>query len=432
MTRFSAPQRIQRLIEGLDQFTATPGKGTTRLTYSLEFRQASDFLRAEMEAVGLTVREDAIGNLIGRLEGSDPDLAPVLIGSHFDSVPNGGKFDGQAGVVAGIEIACLFKERGLAPERSIEIIAMIEEEGTRFGGGLVASRILTGGLDTRSLDDLPDDDGITMAQAMAAYGLDPALAYRAVLKPGSVHAFLELHIEQGPVLEAHGEDVGIVERIVGMAQLKATFRGQAGHAGTTPMNARRDALVGAVGALSQLPDLARAIGQDAVLTVGKLEVRPGGANVIPDLVTFSVDIRAPGADAVRALVDLTRSVIEGAGGNGLTVEVDEQLFVPPVPLSAELHGTLSRHAGRLGLKSRTMVSGAGHDAMIMVGFVPTGLIFVPSRNGISHAPEEWTDYEQLARGVDVLFASVCELSLPEGKRRVEELTSSGRKLSDGS
>jgi allantoate deiminase len=419
VTQFSDPQRIQRLIEGLDRFTATPGEGTTRLTYSPEFRQAADFLRAEMESAGLTVREDGVGNVIGRLEGSNPDLAPVMIGSHFDSVPNGGKFDGQAGVVAGIEIASLFRDRGLMPERPIEFIGMIEEEGTRFGGGMVASRILTGRLDTGSLDALPDDDGITMAEAMARYGLDPAQAHRAVLKPGSVYAFLELHIEQGPVLEAQGDDVGIVDRVVGMAQLKATFRGQAGHAGTTPMNARRDALVGAVAALSQLPDLARAIGQDAVLTVGKLEVHPGGANVIPDLVTFTVDIRAPKDAVVRTLVERSRSVIEQAGGNGLTVEVEEQLFVSPVLLSVELHSTLTRHAGTLGLKSRTMVSGAGHDAMIMAAFAPTGLVFVPSRNGISHAPEEWTDYEQLARGVDVVFATVCELTLPEGRRRIE-------------
>ncbi len=415
MTRFADPQRIRALIEGLDAFTATPGKGTTRLTYSPQFRAASDYLRARMESAGLAVREDAIGNLIGRLEGGDPGLAPLLIGSHFDSVPNGGKFDGPAGVIAGIETAFLFREQGLTPERPIEIIAMIEEEGARFAGGLVASRILTGSLDTASLDSLPDDDGITMAQAMAAYGLDPAQAGRAVREPGSVHAFLELHIEQGPVLEAQGEDVGIVERIVGMAQLKATFRGQAGHAGTTPMTARRDALVGAVAALARLPDLAHAIGQDAVLTVGKLEVHPGGANVIPDLVAFTIDIRAPAEEVVRALIGQCRAVIGQAGGNGLAAEVEEQLFAAPTPLSPELHGRLSRNAGKLGLKSRTMVSGAGHDAMILAGFAPTGLVFVPSHKGISHAPEEWTDYDQLARGIDLIFACACELTLPAGQ-----------------
>ena len=410
MTLFADPRRLERMIEGLDRFTATPGQGTTRLTYSPEFRGASDFLRAQMEASGLTVREDAVGNLFGRLEGRDPTLAPVMVGSHFDSVPNGGRFDGPAGVVTGIEAAVLFRQHGLTPDRPIEVIAMIEEEGSRFGGGLLASRILTGQLDPADLATLADDTGVTAAEALAAYGLDPARAGEAVLAPGSVHAFLELHIEQGPVLEAQGEDVAIVDRVVGLSQLKVTFRGQAGHAGTTPMNARRDALVGAVTALAQLPDLARRIGRDAVLTVGKMEVSPGGANVIPDLVVFTVDIRAPEETVVRQLIAETTAVIQAAGGNGLRVEVEEQLFVAPTPLSAELHASLSRHAGALGLKHRTMVSGAGHDAMIMAAFAPTGLIFVPSRNGISHAPEEWTDYVQLARGVDAVFATLCELT----------------------
>ena len=410
MTQFSDPQRLQVLIDGLNQFNATPDKGTTRLTYSPEFRQASDYLRGQMEAAGLTVREDAVGNLIGRLEGRQPDLAPVLIGSHFDSVPNGGKFDGQAGVIAGIEIAFQLKERGLTPERPVEFIAMIEEEGTRFGGGLLASRIMTGKVDMAALLDYADDDGILFRDAMQDYGLEPSKAHEAVRQAGSVHAFLELHIEQGPVLEASGDDIAIVDRIVGLGQLKVTFHGQAGHAGTTPMNARRDALVGAVTALAQLPDLARTIGEDAVLTVGKMEVHPGGANVIPDRVIFTADIRAPKENVVRALMDQARDVIERAGGNDLSIDVEQQIFISPVPLSAQMHERLQFYANKLGLKSRTMVSGAGHDAMVMADFAPTGLVFVPSRHGISHAPEEWTDYDQLAKGVDVLFLTLCDLT----------------------
>ncbi len=410
MTQFSDLQRLQVLIDGLNQFNATPDKGTTRLTYSPEFRQASDYLRGQMKAAGLTVREDAVGNLIGRLEGRQPDLAPMLIGSHFDSVPNGGKFDGQAGVIAGIEIAFQLKERGLTPERPVEFIAMIEEEGTRFGGGLLASRIMTGKVDMAALLDYADDDGILFRDAMQGYGLEPSKAHEAARQAGSVHAFLELHIEQGPVLEASGDDVAIVDRIVGLGQLKATFHGQAGHAGTTPMNARRDALVGAVTALAQLPDLARTIGEDAVLTVGKMEVHPGGANVIPDRVVFTADIRAPKENVVRALMDQARDVIERASGNDLSVDVEQQIFISPVPLSAQMHERLQFHANKLGLKSRTMVSGAGHDAMVMADFAPTGLVFVPSRHGISHAPEEWTDYDQLAKGVDVLFLMLCELT----------------------
>ncbi|WP_245999266.1 Zn-dependent hydrolase [Paracoccus methylarcula] len=313
-------------------------------------------------------------------------------------------------MITGIEIAFLFQEQGLVPNRPIEFIAMIEEEGARFGGGLFGSRILTGKIDMDDLSDLRDDNGISVPEAMREYGLDPANAGHAVLSPGAIHAFLELHIEQGPVLETHGEDVAIVDRIVGLSQLKVTIRGQAGHAGTTPMNARRDALVGAVSVLSELPDLARSIGQDAVLTVGKVEVLPGGANVIPDQVTFSVDIRAPKEEVVRELISQTRAVVERVNGNGLTSEVELQLFAQPTLLSSEIHGALSRHADDLGLKSRVMVSGAGHDAMIMADFAPTGLIFVPSHNGISHAPEEWTDFDQLARGIDVMFRTVQEMA----------------------
>lgn len=410
MPQLSDPQRLQTLIDGLNQFNATPDKGTTRLTYSPEFRQASDYLRGQMEAAALVVREDAVGNLIGRLEGKNPQLAPVLIGSHFDSVPNGGKFDGQAGVIAAIEIALQLKERGLTPERPIEFIAMIEEEGTRFGGGLLASRIMTGKVDLDALLDYADDEGILFRDAMQNYGLDPLKVHEAVREAGSVHAFLELHIEQGPVLETSGDDVAIVDRVVGLGQLKATFRGQAGHAGTTPMNARRDALVGAVTALAQLPDLARTSGDGAVLTVGKMEVHPGGANVVPDRVVFTADIRAPKESVVRALLDQARDIIERAGGNDLSVDVEQQIYIAPVPLSAHIHERLQFHADALGLKSRTMVSGAGHDAMIMADFAPTGLVFVPSRNGISHAPEEWTDYDQLAKGVDLLLLALCDLA----------------------
>ncbi|MCP1170344.1 allantoate amidohydrolase [Limimaricola litoreus] len=410
MTRFANADRIGSMIDGLDRFTATPGQGTTRATFSAEFRQGSDYLRERMQEAGLIVREDAVGNLFGRIEGRDPTLAPIIVGSHFDSVPHGGKFDGPAGVIAGIEAAFLFQEQGLIPARPIEIIAMIEEEGARFGGGLMASRLLTGKLDTATLVDIHDGDGVSFLDALRDYGLDPERVQEAVLEPGSVHAFLELHIEQGPVLEAHGEDVAIIDRIVGQTEIDVTIRGRAGHAGTTPMTARHDALAGAVSILSQLPDLARDIGHEAVLTVGKLKVKPGGSNVIPEEVEFTVDIRAPEEEVVRGLLDQTRAIVARAETQGYETEIAEQLYASPVLLSPEIHAVLSKHVVSLGLKSRSMVSGAGHDAMIMADFAPTGLIFVPSRGGISHAPEEWTDYDQLARGVDVVFRTLCEMS----------------------
>lgn len=420
MTGFADVVRVESLIEGIDRFNATPGQGTTRLTYSPEYAAARDFVVEQMLQAGLAVRQDAVGNIFGRLEGTSPELPPILVGSHLDSVPNGGRFDGPAGVVAGLETAFLFRDLGLAPERPVEVVALIEEEGARFGGGLMGSRLLTGQLDPASLHELRDDDGVSAAEAMSAYGLDADHAGQAVLAPGAVHAFLELHIEQGPVLEAERRDLAIVDRIVGLAQLKVTVRGRAGHAGTTPMDARRDALTGAVGILSQLPDLARQVGRGAVLTVGKLDVLPGGANVIPDLVTFTVDLRAPAAEDVARLIEMTRAAVAHAAGNGLTCDVEQQLDAPPTPLSAQIHTALAAQADALGLLHRDMVSGAGHDAMILARLAPTGLIFVPSRGGISHAPEEWTDYAQLARGVDVIFATIRHMSRATPRRDLNE------------
>nr|WP_111299356.1 Zn-dependent hydrolase [Paracoccus saliphilus] len=422
MSGYADVRRVRGLIEGLDRYTATPGRGTTRLTYSPEFRAARNFVAAEMTAAGLAVREDAVGNIFGRIEGRDPDLAPILVGSHLDSVPHGGRFDGPAGVVAGIESAFLFRDLCLRPERPIEVVALIEEEGSRFGGGLLGSRLLAGQLDPARLADLRDAAGVSAAQAIAAYGLDPAEARRAVLAPGSVHAFLELHIEQGPVLEAEGRDIAIVERIVGLAQLMVTVRGRAGHAGTTPMHARRDALVGAVLILAQLPDLARAVGSDAVLTVGKMEVLPGGANVIPEMVSFTVDLRAPSEAQLTRLIAMTCEVVGASSCNGLECRIEHQLYVPPTPLSGRICAILTAEAEALGLSHRIMVSGAGHDAMILAGLAPTGLVFVPSRGGISHAPEEWTDYIQLARGIDVIFATLRRMAgatVPEPAGRLQ-------------
>lgn len=410
MTGYADPRRIEAMIEGLDRFTATPGRGTTRLTYSAEYRAAADFVTGWMRDAGLAVRQDAVGTIIGRIEGRNPDLAPILVGSHLDSVPNGGRFDGPAGVVAGIETAFLFRDLGLVPDRPVEVVAMVEEEGTRFGGGLFGSRLLTGAIAPEALEDLRDGQGVSAAEAMRAYGLDPARSGEAARAPGSVHAFLELHIEQGPVLEAEGRDIAVVQTIVGLAQLRVTVRGQAAHAGTTPMDQRRDALVGAVGILAQLPDLARQVGRGAVLTVGRMEVLPGGANVIPDLVTFTIDLRAPAEADVLRLIEMVEGTVAHAQGNGLSCGIERQLYAPPTPLSDQIQTALLAQAEGLGLSHRVMVSGAGHDAMILAGLAPTGLIFVPSRGGVSHAPEEWTDYAQLARGTDLIFATIRQMS----------------------
>tara|TARA_R100001039_G_scaffold28127_1_gene19517 strand:+ start:2118 stop:3359 length:1242 start_codon:yes stop_codon:yes gene_type:complete len=402
--------RIQEMIEGIAQFTSTPGKGTTRLTYSEEHRGVRDYLLTKMKEAGLQTREDAVGNLFGRIEGQNPDLPPVLVGSHFDSVPNGGAFDGPAGVVTGLETAFVFQELGLKPERPVEIIAMIEEEGGRFGSGLLGSRLLTGQVSQQDLQELKDANGVSVAEAMSTFGLDPSHADKVALAADSIHAFLELHIEQGPVLEQHEEDVGIVTEVVSLSQVEVTVKGAAGHAGTTPMNARKDAMVGAASIIAKLPEMVKAVDDAAVGTVGRITVQPGGANVIADSVSFSVDIRSPSANSVAQIKERLNTALEQLQPSGLTYNVSEKITIPSTPMSADIQKQFAHDADSFGLKWRHMPSGAGHDAMILSKITQVGLVFVPSRDGISHAPEEWTDYDKLAKGIEVIFRTAKALS----------------------
>ncbi|BBV08237.1 Zn-dependent hydrolase [Providencia stuartii] len=403
--------RIQRHLEQLAEFTATPGQGTTRMSYSEQDKQARDYIKQQMRALGLQVREDAIGNIYGRLEGSEEGLPAVIIGSHFDSVPHGGAFDGPAGIVTGLDVVARIREQQLQPRYPLEVIALVEEEGTSFGRGLMASSVITGLIGTQTLYQLKDRQGVSAAQRMADAGFNADKAAEAVLAPSSVKAFLELHIEQGPVLEQANEDIGIVDIIVGIAQLEVKLSGKAGHAGTTPMDMRADALVNASRIISQIPDIATAAGDNTVATVGRLNVLPNGANVIPSEVTFSVDIRSRNESALRNTIEQIIALVkqESAKGN-IQSDIVQPLYVSPTELAPEIHQLMVQHAQKQGLRYRTMVSGAGHDTMIFAGITRTGLIFVPSRNGLSHHPDEWTDYAQIALGADVMFATVRSLT----------------------
>ncbi|WP_330450495.1 M20/M25/M40 family metallo-hydrolase [Paracoccus marcusii] len=366
-------------------------------------------MAGQMVEAGLKVREDAVGNVFGRLEGRRPDLAPILVGSHLDSVPNGGRFDGPAGVVAGIETAFLFRDLGLQPDRPVEVVALIEEEGTRFGGGLFGSRLLTGQVDPAGLDDLRDDAGVSAAQAMTDYGLDPARAGQAALAPGSVHAFLELHIEQGPVLETEvrTSPSSTASWVGAAARDRARSGGPCRHDsdGSAPRCAD---------GRGRHPVAAARSGAAGGAAVGADRGQDGGAARWCERDPRSGDLHRrsarPAEEDVLRLIEMVQGAVAHAQGNGLTAQVERQLYAAPTPLSGQIHAALSAQAEALGVSHRVMVSGAGRDAMIMAGFAPTGLIFVPSRGGISHAPEEWTDYAQLARGIDVIFATIRQMA----------------------
>ncbi|MGE8080018.1 Zn-dependent hydrolase [Peribacillus loiseleuriae] len=401
-------QRMESHINALSAFTSTPDKGVTRLTYSKEDVQARNYIKEKMKEYGLIVSEDGFGNIFGKFEGSLKDAPSVLIGSHFDSVPNGGAYDGTAGVVAGLEVAALFSENQLKPKYPLEIIAMVEEEGSRFGGGLMGSRGIIGSLSADDFKNLKDKDGISTEEAMSKIGLDSSLAKER--KPNTIKAFLELHIEQGPILEEKNLPIGVVEAIVGSAQLEVTIEGRAGHAGTTPMDRRSDALVIAAKIISQLPDLAIDEGEGTVITTGRLEVFPNGANVIPEKVIFSVDIRSDKEENVRNTIRNTIELIQSYSENGIRTSGEELLYIQPKELNMDIRSLLKQESSRLEIPYCSINSGAGHDAMIFSDVTNVGMIFIPSKDGLSHCPEEWSDARHLTNGVQILFEAAKNLT----------------------
>ena len=405
-------ERIQKDIEALAEFNATPGAGLTRMSFTPEHRGAQEYLVQAMKDAGLQVRIDAAGTVIGRLEGREPELAPVVAGSHYDSVPNGGNFDGPAGVVMGLEIARTFQDLGIKPKRPVEFVAMIEEEGARFGGGLFASRAMAGKVTRQELETYRDKQGISSGEAMKAFGLDPEKIGEAVRSKGSIYAFLEMHIEQGNILESNGQDVGVVHAIVGIKELRVTIQGRADHAGATPMDMRADAYLAACKVALAANKGAIAAGHGTVATVGKVEVFPGGFNIVPGKVVFSVDIRSSKSCCLDQVMETVNEALREAcvQEEGLSYEIETLMDVVPVELDEHICGLLGKNAEKAGFSYRDMVSGAGHDTQVMAEIAPAALLFVPCRGGRSHCPEEWTDYDQLQKGIEVCCETIMELA----------------------
>jgi len=399
-------ERIEKQINDLSEFTSTPGEGTTRLTYSKEDLLTRNYIKNKMLEYGLTVKEDGFGNIFGKLEGTLKDAPSVLLGSHFDSVPNGGAYDGPAGVIVALEVAALFAENQLTPKYPLEIVALIEEEGARFGGGLMGSRGIVGTLSEESFKNLKDKDGITTIKAMSKIGLDFSLPKRR--NPNSIKAFLELHIEQGPILEEKNISIGVVEAIVGLTQFEVTIEGKAGHAGTTPMDRRTDALVAAAQIISQIPNFAIEEGEGTVITTGRLDVLPNGANVIPNKVVFSVDIRSSKEEHINNVIKRMKELIESYHEQGIHTTAEQLLYMPPKVLSNEIKALLKDKSSDLEIPYCSIDSGAGHDAMVFSDVTDVGMLFVPSKAGLSHCPEEWSDARHLANGVQIFYeAAKC-------------------------
>lgn len=406
MDLLAVAANIEQELAELQRFTATPGAGVTRLPYTKEAKDACAYLSQLMTEAGLRVRLDNSGAVIGRLEGLVPET--IMIGSHYDSVKHGGAYDGIAGVVCAIEAVRELQRQQVQPYYSLEVIATNDEEGARFHAGLFTGKVLAGQLSVDDIKALIDADGVSVYQAMADFGLQPEEI--ASHRRTDILAFLEIHIEQGPVLEAAGKQLGIVEVIVGIKRALVTVYGQADHAGTMPMHMRRDALELAAKAISKIGDRARSY-PGSVATVGFVQVEPNVMNIIPKQVAFTVDIRGVDADAIREQYEMLVADVQClADAMQMKFTLEELLTEQPVLMDTDIKKYLEASCLRRGFSYMYLPSGAGHDAQIFGGRMPAAMLFVPSEGGRSHCPEECSSAQDLAAATQVLYDTLLVLN----------------------
>jgi allantoate deiminase len=402
--------RAFALLEDLNQYTDEPGK-LTRLYLSPAHRQAADWTRQAMEAAGLVARIDALGSVQGRKASARPQAPSLMIGSHIDTVKDGGRFDGALGVVAGIVVAEVLRDARLELPFPLEILAFGDEENVRFPTNLSTSAALAGDYRMEWLDGT-DAGGERLRDALVAFGGDPEGIAALARPPGSVAAYLELHIEQGPLLEAHDETVGIVTAINAQCRARVRVVGEAGHAGTIPMTLRKDALAASAEMVLALERVA-AGHTDAVATTGVLMVDPGATNVVPGAVDFTIDFRAP-RDATLASMDaaIAKAFHEIAARRGVGVTITPYARLAATPMSEPLMQALEAGIARTGanLTARRMPSGAGHDAMAMARLCPAAMLFVRNEKGISHSPAENMTEADAGIAIGVLLQSVLDIA----------------------
>jgi N-carbamoyl-L-amino-acid hydrolase len=402
--------RLRRDVEGLAEIGRDPSGGWSRPAWSPPHEEARAWLLARLRAAGLETRVDAAGNVFGRLPGGDPGAACVMTGSHIDTVPRGGPLDGALGVLAGLECLRAIKAAGVALARPLEVAAFSDEEGRFYG--LFGSRAMTGGLDLELAARLRDPDGLPLPEAMRRAGFDLARAPEARRDPRTIAAYVELHIEQGPWLEEAGVPIGVVEAIVGIRRHRLTFLGQPDHAGATPMDRRRDAFFAAADyATRSRAAVLRGGRGRAVTTIGVVQVEPGVANIVPARAALLQELRDPDPKVLDRLARANaRGARRAARRHGLAVEVEELMRVAPMPMAPRVMTAIEGAAAELGLGTRRMPSGAGHDAQVLAAVTEAGMVFVPSQGGRSHRPDEWTDWPAIEPGANVLLGALLRLA----------------------
>jgi N-carbamoyl-L-amino-acid hydrolase len=398
------PERIEQHIMELSAFGKNPEGGVSRLAFSQADLDGREYIKTLMVQAGLRVDFDTVGNIIGYREGSE-NLPPIMLGSHIDSVPGGGNYDGNVGVIGAIEVAQVLHDNAVTTRHPLEVVVFADEEG-----GLTGSRGMSGQLSAKALSVM-SHSGLTIGEGISKLGGDPKRVAEAIRNPGEIAAYLELHIEQGAVLDDNDIDIGVVTGIVGIKWWDITINGIANHAGTTPMNKRHDALLSAAELIQAVNRAIKQTPGNQVGTVGRILAEPGAPNVIPGKVVMSLEIRDLSEAVIISMYQqITQAAEEIAAHNGTTITFHSiDVDARPALTDERIRTLIERAAGQLGLSSRRMPSGAGHDAQDIAKVAPVGMIFVPSIGGISHSPKEFTPAQDMANGADVLLQTLLTI-----------------------
>jgi len=402
------PKRIQNDIKEINKHNSTPDHGISRLTFTEEYMGAMNYIFKELEKIGAQITIMRGGNIKARLEGSVKDAPSVMIGSHIDSVFQGGMFDGVVGTVTSLEVLRTISEKNIPHKNPIDFVIFAEEDGSRFSSVLLGSRIWAGKVKDEDLPNIIDKDGISYFEALNKSGLIPN--DKSILDGKKIKAMIEPHIEQSLVLESKGLSIGIVETIAGIKQLEVVIEGVSNHAGATPMNLRNDALCGAAEIILNVERLASDNGT-SVATVGLLEVNPGKNNIIPGRVRFTLDIRDKDDVILNEVTErILNSINPICKNRGLTYTIKQVSYTKPVLLSRRVVEVIEKAAKNQDINTLKMVSGAVHDSSVIAELTDTGMIFVPSKKGRSHCPEEHSDLKDIEIAANILLEAVIELS----------------------
>lgn len=395
--------RLWDTLMAMAEIGATPKGGVKRLTLTEVDKAGRQRFTAWCEELGLTMRVDAMGNMFARRAGRDPKRLPVLLGSHLDSQPTGGKFDGALGVIAGLEVMRSLNDLNITTEAPIELVNWTDEEGSRFGHSLMGSGVWAGIFGLEEAYGFTDLEGVNVSEALDSIGYKGAHP----AAPFPADAYFELHIEQGPILEREGKQIGIVTGAQGQVWYDAVITGQDAHAGTTPPSARRDALVAAARVIALVDELMRQRGEEGRGTVGQLQVLPNSRNVVPGEVRFSIEFRHPEDAQVQALMaSFPAEAAVLVAQNGCRLELTKLFDIPAQPFDPACVDLVRQAAARLGYPAREIISGAGHDAVYVARRVPTAMIFTPCKDGLSHNEAESILPEEAEAGCQVLFEAV--------------------------